>query len=222
MKSLPAEIDVYISHILPNTEGWCTVDKAKALACHVLEHKPSICVEIGVFAGRSLFAIALALRHNKAGHALGIDPWSAVASIEGFQEDPPNRDWWSKCDHHYIFREFIRVREHLKLEPWIDFLACTSQQALAMLNIVKERYCARFIDLLHIDGNHSEKQALFDVEHYVPMVSPGGFVFFDDTDWTTTKLAQNLLAQLCDQTGMVGNCGVYRMKGGENVREEKR
>lgn len=215
MTALPPEIRTYISHILPNTEGWCTQAKAESLARHVLSHKPAVCVEIGVFAGRSLFAIALALRHNQNGHVLGIDPWSPKASVEGFQHDPPNREWWTKCDHSYIYGEFMRVLHDLKLESWVDTLTCTSEQALAILTIIQRRYAPKFIDLLHIDGNHSEKQALFDVEHYVPLVMPGGTVFFDDCDWTTTKLAQNLLNQLCDQVEMVGTCGIFKVKGGD-------
>lgn len=212
MNKLPSDIVTYIHHVLPNTEGWCSPEKATFLANHVLTHKPTVCVEIGVFAGRSLYAIALALKHNGSGSVLGIDPWDSGASIKGFEDDPPNKTWWAKCDHNYIYREFMRKLELLNLAPWVDVFTGTSKQALSVLNIVKNRYMPRFIQLLHIDGNHSQEQALFDVNNYVPLVEPGGYVVFDDCDWLTTKRAQERLAELCDSKEMIGNCGVFQAK----------
>lgn len=37
------------------------------------------------------------------------------------------------------------------------------------------------IDVLHIDGNHELHQALTDYENYSPLVRPGGFIVFHDT-----------------------------------------
>jgi hypothetical protein len=49
------------------------------------------------------------------------------------------------------------------------------------------------IDFLHQDSNHSEEISCEEVELYHSKVKPDGIWCFDDTDWSTTKKAQQLL-----------------------------
>jgi len=49
------------------------------------------------------------------------------------------------------------------------------------------------IDFLHQDSNHSEEISCMEVELYHNKVKPGGTWVFDDTNWPTTKKAQDLL-----------------------------
>ena len=49
------------------------------------------------------------------------------------------------------------------------------------------------IDFLHQDSNHSEKISCEEVELYYNKVKKNGIWVFDDTNWETTKKAQNLL-----------------------------
>ena len=51
-------------------EGWCTDNKASILIDLILESKPTIIVEIGVFGGKSLVPMAFALKENNWGKAL--------------------------------------------------------------------------------------------------------------------------------------------------------
>jgi predicted O-methyltransferase YrrM len=208
----------YILHTMPAMDGWCSIEKATALANTVLKHKPTVCVEIGVYAGRSLFAIATALQQLGQGRVLGIDPWTVEASVAGWENDPANRDWWSgktsKLDHNAIYQQCCEYRKKLQLEACTEIFVGTSDEAAKLLRIVSyalERHAQRptYIDLLHIDGNHSEQQALRDVQNYVPLVEPGGFVFFDDMSWGTTKPAQQLLDKLCTYQETVTDCGIY-------------
>jgi len=209
--TLPQSITSYITSRLDNSspkrmEGWCTPEKAEALARVVLDRTPELAIEIGVYAGRSLFAIALAMREvSPTARVLGIDPWSPSASIAGFETDQANRDWWMRLDHTAIYRECVTVQSELALTN-VHLFRGTAALALPALAFA----CSPpAIDLLHIDGNHSEASALFDVESYVPLVRPGGTIAFDDVDWETTKHAQARLATLCSLDRMVGNCGFY-------------
>jgi hypothetical protein len=54
------------------------------------------------------------------------------------------------------------------------------------------------IDILHIDGNHSEDPALFDAKNWLPKVRPGGYIWFDDANWPTTKKAVDYLLETCE------------------------
>lgn len=55
------------------------------------------------------------------------------------------------------------------------------------------------IDILHIDGNHTEDVALADAKMYLPKVKSGGYIWFDDVNWPTTKNAWEYLSLHCDK-----------------------
>ena len=48
-------------NVVPTMNGWCDPTKANHIFDTVFERNPKVCVELGVFAGRSLIAFALAL-----------------------------------------------------------------------------------------------------------------------------------------------------------------
>ena len=48
-------------------EGWCGLEKSNELYNLVIDQKPKVLVEIGVFEGKSLFSQALALKENGSG-----------------------------------------------------------------------------------------------------------------------------------------------------------
>lgn len=211
--TLPPALTSYITTTLPKMNGWCSPEKATALAEAVLDERPKLCIEIGVFAGRSLFAIALALKANTYGRVIGIDPWLAAASTAGFEHDPANRDWWGgKVDHEAIYKECHDLRFFLGVDFYCDLYRGTSEQFYQASSAFTyyDNPVKPVIDLLHIDGNHSEASALYDVNHYVPLVRPGGIVAFDDLSWATTKPAQKRLAELCTLERTVTDCGFYR------------
>lgn len=210
----------YIDAYMPTMDGWCCRAKAEALTEVVLKTSPQLCVEIGVYGGRSLIALALAMQHSaicgdqKPGHIIGIDPWTPEASESGHAENDPNRKWWGALDHSLILQ---RCEQHIRNQGVVDLVTLvrlTSDAAFKIFGLAKEP-C---IDLLHIDGNHSEKHSYSDVNNYVPLVKPGGVVVFDDTNWNSTARAQELLGKLCkfdkfveytDSTGGTTQCGFY-------------
>ena len=177
-----------IERIIPSLEGWCSIDKSKKMADWIVNHKPNKCVEIGVFAGRSLIAIALALKHNQYGKIDGIDPWSAPAALEG-KNNIENDQWWGKIDfEHFYFYTINKVKEY----------GLTNQTAIIKAKSIDavKNYEDCSLDLVHIDGNHSEETSVLDVNLWAPKVKNGGIIIFDDTDWETTKKAQNKIIEL--------------------------
>lgn len=190
----------YIEKVMPGMEGWCSKDKASKLAAYAKE--ANTFVEIGVFGGRSLFAGSLA--QPEGAIAIGIDPWKAAASVKGFNDK--NAEWWGKLNHDEIYDKCRKMLDTLNLNSQCQLLRCTATEALPLIRRLAP------IDLAHIDGNHSEESALADVENYMPLVREGGVVFFDDTDWYTTKKAQARLLDFCTPLEMIGSCGVLRRK----------
>ncbi len=153
-------------------EGWCAPEKAAILVDLVLKHKPDTIVEIGVFGGRSLIPMAYALRANKKGMIYGIDPWNSFESTQGVMEEI-NKHYWTIVDHEGILNGLMSKIEQLNLQPQIRLVRATSFDAPPIFNI----------DLLHIDGNHSDHTSYFDVTKWVPLVKKGGLIILDDMTW---------------------------------------
>ena len=67
------------------------------------------------------------------------------------------------------------------------------------------------LDLLHIDGNHSEILSYKDATLYLPKVKIGGYIVFDDIWWTevdnyvTTRKAIIYLLETCEKIDIINN-----------------
>jgi hypothetical protein len=167
MNQLLASIDASIAVSL---NGWCSKEKARLLAMLIVSLRPMVTVEIGVYTGKSAIAMALAHKHIKHGQIVCIDPWSALASMEGY--DDKNMEWWGTVNHEAVYQEFIANVVKFEVSPFIEIKRSKS-------NDVEPPHS---IGVLHVDGQHTE-QAVRDVERYAPNVIPNGIVIMDDTDW---------------------------------------
>ena len=151
--------------------GWCELPKAVTLVSAIMALRPAVTVEIGVFGGSSLIPMALAHREIGIGTVIGIDPWSSVAASEGYTGD--HLIWWGKTvDLEKVYQEFMQRIAELQLTNCVQIVRSTSDAFTP----------PQTIDLLHIDGQHSD-QAVRDVERYASRVRVGGMVFSDDINW---------------------------------------
>ncbi len=171
--------------------GWCSCQKAEFLIDLVLQSKPLKVVEIGVWGGKSLVPIAHALKKNGAGVIYGIDPWDKVASLRGMKNEG-SKVFWQLADHGEVYRDLVERIKEFDLSAQIELICATSEEA----------YKIDQIDLLHVDGNHSEENSLFDVQKWVPYVKKGGYIIFDDMTWFeggkfTTQKAVEWLDEHC-------------------------
>lgn len=152
--------------------GWCSIPKGQMLAAAVVALRPEISVEIGVYAGKSAFPIALAHKECGVGRLIAIDPWSATASQEG-QVKPEDHKFWSGLDHEMIYQTFWKNALRLNVAHIIQVVRKRSDDFTPPDNI----------GLLHIDGNHSD-QAIRDVERFAPKCRMGALCFCDDISWS--------------------------------------
>ena len=189
------EIMGQIEELVPNMDGWCSVEKAKWLASRILTEGIEHVVEIGVFAGRSLLPMALAMKalnngiERGKGIVIGIDPYTMESALEGVQPEENERWWKQQNIERYAVLAQQKI-DALGLNDFCILMVETSQQALALFE-------DESIGLLHIDGNHSPDVAVRDVETWLPKVSPGGVIVLDDTDWATVQKAREILTDRC-------------------------
>ncbi len=152
--------------------GWCSPQKAYSLASAVIALQPETIVEVGVFAGKSLFPMALACQAVGKGKVIGVDPWVSAASVQG-QVVEADRQFWNQVDHEQVYQKFLEIRTIFGL-----------QDVIKIERMISEYFePPKQIGVLHVDGNHGE-QAFRDVQRIAPSVLVGGFCFLDDLDWS--------------------------------------
>jgi Methyltransferase domain len=166
--------------------GWCTIEKARDLAVLVEERNPALICESGIFAGRSLFAFALALKHVGHGVAWGVDPWSVDAALEG-EKSRENIDWWSKnVVLEDVYKGFVRAAVDLDLLHCCSWIRGKGEDA------------ARFfkdgsLDIFHLDSNHSELVSCREVETWAPKMAKNSVWIMDDSDWASQAKAIDMI-----------------------------
>lgn len=199
-----------IRRIIDTVPGWCTYEKACVLAELVTTYKPKIYVEIGVFGGRSLFPIALAMKEINFGQCIGIDPWTKDACMEDMHE-PANRDWWSNVNLDSIYDEFVRNFERLDIARRCGYYRAKSADLVG-------DFTDGSIGMLHIDGNHSSKPAMEDARLWLPKVEPNGVIVLDDINWaecgvdTVQPVLKYLLDNGCVMERSMDNYAILRNK----------
>jgi predicted O-methyltransferase YrrM len=206
---LPAAVFETIILAEANLEGWCSRGKAETLAAYILREKPKICVEIGVFGGRSLVPCAAALKHNGGGSIYGIEAWCADIAVK-YPTNEVNDKWWREIDYKALKRDFLAFVCTHDLVEQVKIIEAPSDRA---------QFCFDGIDFLHIDGAHSPVNSVQDVILYAQKVKSGGIVVCDDINWPETELAYKLVQSMCTPLELIPDtatgdaaCAVLRKK----------
>lgn len=181
------DLHTKINHIV-QLHGWCPLEKAQFLANLVVDYNVQTVVEVGIFAGRSLIAMAMACQSKGSGVCWGIDPWVSTAAIEG-TNDPANDKWWQQCDLEQIYRWFIEAVLRFGLTKECRWFRMRSDEVASL-------FADGSVDLVHIDGNHSEEMSTKDVELWFPKLKPrSSFVCIDDINWKSNQKAYSMLKE---------------------------
>lgn len=198
---LPEHIKAYIKENLRDygLQGWCQPQKAQAMCLLVMQTRAECVVEIGVFGGRSLIPMAMAMQ---VGTAFGIDPWETETAIEGSTDDV-NNNWWKSVDLNDIMRGALDAIRKAGMEKRICVMPMHSRQA-------KKHFRKMSIDILHIDGCHSEHASMRDVVDWLPLVRHGGFIWMDDVNWASTAKAVAMLDKQCIRHAQIEEDGAVK------------
>jgi len=197
-----------VFEVIPTLYGWCTKEKADHFMDLVLEVNPQVYVEIGVFGGSSLFPVASTLKFLGEGVVIAIDPWDKKETIKHFDptEDATDLKWWTSINFERIYYSYLHLIKRFDLEEYCLTMKMTSEKAASKINTP--------IDILYLDGNHSEVCSTQDVELYLPKVKQGGYIWMNDTLWATRQQAVELLSESCDVVKVIdnGNCILFKKR----------
>jgi hypothetical protein len=125
----------------------------------VAQLKPRRLVELGTDRGESYFAFCQSALENQTGtRCCAIDHWRGDAHAGSYDETT-----------------FHSVSAHNRTHyaPFSTLIRSTFDDAL-------ERFEPKTVDLLHIDGHHTEMAARHDVESWLPTLRPGGILLMHD------------------------------------------
>lgn len=184
--------------------GWCTLDKAGCIIdsindiCSKTDNP--VCVEIGVYSGRSVIPAALELKRHGKGTIHAIDPWSNEEAVKGY--DDLNAVWWGNADLGRALAIFNSAIDDTGTRDHVNIIRQTSDDAPEFESI----------DYLYIDGQHTI-QAFRDADKYATKVKPGGFCYIDDINWG--ELGTKNLPKYIESLGFeflhrVDECAIYR------------
>ena len=177
-----------IDRVLPPLPGWCTPEKGRRMARLVVESRARLCVELGVFGGRSMIAMSFgAEKLDGLCRVDGIDPFTKEASLEG-SNDRVNDEWWATINYEDILRQAHAAITDNRLGAFAYIRRMRSQDAVGL-------YAYGSINILHQDSNHSYEVSTSEVMTWVPKMAPNSFWIQDDTDWASTKQAQEMIVE---------------------------
>jgi hypothetical protein len=118
-----------------------------------------VLVELGVDRGESYFAFCQAAAEHQTGTlCFGVDTWRGDQHAGEYDETT-----------------FAQVGEHNRAyyESFSTLLRCDFDEALA-------RFEDQSIDVLHLDGLHTEEAVRHDLDSWLPKVRPGGLLLLHD------------------------------------------
>jgi len=174
--------------------GWCTPEKACWIAKWIIEHRCVSAVDLGVFGGRSLVAMGLAMKYLDKkrgpwpGRVIGIDSYSNEDCVKG-EESAAGKDYWGKLDLQAVRKNAEEAIERLGLKEICSLMIMKGTEAVSSFG-------DGTLDFVHVDGSHSEEESTRDVKLWWPKLRPGGTMLMDDTDWPSVRAARFLAESL--------------------------
>lgn len=121
--------------------------------------RPTLLVELGTDRGESYFAFCQSAAENRTGtRCFAIDTWRGDPQAGGYDETTFNEVSEHNAEHYADFSTLLR---------------CSFDDALGQFEFES-------IDLLHLDGLHTEEAVRHDVQMWLPKIRPGGILLMHD------------------------------------------
>ena len=155
-----AQIDLPSRHFEPRIYGVGAWTGHLHFACDLMAVlKPTLLLELGVDRGESYFAFCqTAAEHHTGTRCFGVDTWRGDEHAGGYDETTLAQ---------------VSAHNRANYESFSTLLRCGFDDALG-------RFEDESIDVLHLDGLHTEAAVRHDVESWLPKLRPGGLLLLHD------------------------------------------
>jgi predicted O-methyltransferase YrrM len=148
---------------------YMTIRQARRITDFLQQHELSECLELGFFHGVSSAYIAESLRERGAGHLTTID-------LETVREKDPNID---------------RILTDLGLSEWVTVHYEPKSFTWRLMKMIEDSGSPPF-DFCYLDGGHFWDVSGFGFFLVEKLLRPGGWLLFDDLDWSVAPRADAL------------------------------
>lgn len=148
--------------------------------------RPQLIIEVGSWKGQSAITMGRSLlRHGLRASILCIDTWLGAIEFWTDQHDP-TRYISLRHKHGYptVYYQFLANVVHCGLQDVIIPFPQTS--AIAARWLAQQGIRA---EMIYIDGSHDEPDVRADLDNYWPLLADGGYLFGDDINWPSVRLA---------------------------------
>lgn len=192
MGSLYREVSRTLAPIPIDFFGGCSVNKGFVMAELIRRFDLKVSVDIGIYRGRSFFPQAVAHSRWTGGTVYGVDPYSMGEALENDCGDLKDKvaDFAARLDFDDLYQTVERNIVSRGLEKHAKIVRKTSMAAAPEF---RERGVS--FGLIHIDGNHDTARVMEDVDAYLPLLAPSGFVVLDDISWSSVRPAYDLVSR---------------------------
>ena len=188
------------------TKGFMPDDEGEALHASALSARPGVWLEIGTYCGKSTRLLADAARRVGA----------RVVTVDHHHGSEENQPGWEWHDESMVDERSGRLDTLMTFRPVLDEYADVLSAVVADTRVVGG-WWATSLELLFLDGNHTEETAQHDYRAFAPHVVPGGLllvhdVFPDPADGGQAPwhVVQTALADGFEQVAVHGSLRVFR------------
>lgn len=192
MSSLYREVSRTLAPIPIDFFGGCSVNKGFVMAELIRRFDLKESIDIGIYRGRSFFPQAVAHRRWTNGTVYGVDPYSMGEALENDCGDLKDKvaDFAARLNFDELYQTVERNIVSAGLQQHAKIIRKTSMGAAPEF---RERGVS--FGLIHIDGNHDTARVMEDVDAYLPLLKPSGFVVLDDISWSSVRPAYDLVSR---------------------------
>lgn len=185
----------------PRMWGWCNPEKNRYLFDLVVDTKPSIVVEMGVYGGKSLCSLAAASLVHPC-RVIAVDAWDR--SVMSNVLTPPE---WDQAHLDMVYKDFTDAFEFAELNGTFTLMKLPSVPASV-------KFGPSSIDIFHLDGSHAEEDCLADYFVWAPKIKSGGYLIIDDANFNELQLLQTFALRQFDHVRYVegSKTRVFRKK----------
>ena len=168
MSALSDALNLPSRHFVPRQYGLGAWTENLYFAYDLIAQlKPAVFVELGTDRGESYFAFCQSVDENRTGtRCFAVDHWRGDSQSGSYEESTFRTVDAHNRSHYAGFSTLLR---------------CSFDATLA-------KFAPESIDLLHIDGHHTEDAVRHDVESWLPKLRSGGILLMHDVTMRVSQL----------------------------------
>ncbi|TWP36084.1 class I SAM-dependent methyltransferase [Leekyejoonella antrihumi] len=159
----------HLAKVVAETPGFMPVDEGEALHEAALRANPGTWLEIGTYCGKSTLLLGDAARRVGA----------QLVTVDHHHGSEENQPGWEWHDESLVDDRTGKLDTLPRFRPVLDELEDCCSAVVARTEVVAQWWSSP-IELLFLDGNHTEPIALHDYRSFARHLTPGALLIVHD------------------------------------------